>query len=135
MRDWNVLSNIDETRLPLLKEIIDRTGAEIVLTSSWRNHWDSDPRKCDQNGNYIREIFERYGLKISGKTEDFGRVILRGEEVRAWIAAHSVETFAILDDYAFGWGDLTQYVVKTNPRSGYCLEESHVKKAVALLNK
>lgn len=133
-RDWNVLSNIDETRLPLLKRITDQTGAEIVLTSSWRSHWDSDPGKCDESGDYIQALFNKYGLKIFGKTEDFGQVTLRGEEVKAWIKSHNVEAFAILDDYPFGWKDLTQYVVKTNPRFGYGLEEQHVQRAIALLN-
>ena len=135
VRDWNILSNIDETRLPLLKKIIDQTGAEIVLTSSWRNHWDNDPSKRDESGVYIQTLFEKYGLNIFGKTEDFGQVTLRGQEIKAWIELHDVATFAILDDYAFGWEDLTQYVVKTNPRFGHGLEEQHVKKVVELLNK
>ena len=135
MRDWNTLSNIDETRLPLLKKIIDQTGAEIVLTSSWRNHLDSDSNKRDESGDYIQMLFEKYGIKIFGKTEDFGQVTLRGKEVKAWLSAHNIESFAILDDYAIGWEDLTQYVVKTNPRFGYGLEEQHIEKAVELLNK
>ncbi len=32
--------NIDVSRLLLLKQLIDQTGAKIVLTSSWRRHWD-----------------------------------------------------------------------------------------------
>ena len=35
-RNWNDQTNIDETRLPLVKEIVKKTGAEIVLTSTWR---------------------------------------------------------------------------------------------------
>ena len=39
-RNWSELTNIDETRLPLVKKIIDKTGAKIVLISTWRRHWD-----------------------------------------------------------------------------------------------
>ena len=39
-RNWNDKTNIDETRLPLVKEIVEKTGAEIVLTSTWRRHLD-----------------------------------------------------------------------------------------------
>ena len=34
--------NIDETRLPLIKQIVDETQAKIVLSSSWRTHWNKD---------------------------------------------------------------------------------------------
>jgi len=39
-RDWNKLTFIDESRLPLLKQIVDSTGAVIVLSTTWRNHWE-----------------------------------------------------------------------------------------------
>ncbi len=32
-RNWNEQTDIDESRLPLVKEIVDSTGAEIVLSS------------------------------------------------------------------------------------------------------
>ena len=32
--------NIDTTRLPLLKHIVDSTKAKIVLTSTWRKFWE-----------------------------------------------------------------------------------------------
>ncbi len=33
-RNWNEQTDIDESRLPLVKEIVDSTGAEIVLSST-----------------------------------------------------------------------------------------------------
>ena len=35
-RNWNELTDIDESRLPLVKQIVDQTGAVIVLSSTWR---------------------------------------------------------------------------------------------------
>ena len=46
----NEQGNIDETRLPLLKQILDETGALIVLSSLWRKHWDKEPSLCDNLG-------------------------------------------------------------------------------------
>lgn len=37
-RNWNEQTDIDETRLPLIKEIVDATDAKIVLSSTWRQH-------------------------------------------------------------------------------------------------
>ena len=45
-----------------------------------------------------------------------------------------VERFVIIDDYGFGWKELAEYFVKTNPNFGLGLEEEHVIKAVGILN-
>ena len=44
-RNWDELTNIDESRLPLVKNIVDETGARIVLSSTWKTHWDKLPEK------------------------------------------------------------------------------------------
>ena len=45
--------NIDETRLPLLSRIVSSTNAKIVLTSSWRKHWERDSIKADSIGQHL----------------------------------------------------------------------------------
>lgn len=125
--------NIDETRLPLIKQIILETSARIILSSSWRKHWERAPSLCDDIGRELNHLFARYGLSIYDKTpclpsED------RAEEIRAWLADHpEVKAYAILDDISFGWGDLQEHLVKTNPRIGRGVEEKHVRRAVYLL--
>ena len=42
--------NIDESRLLLLRAIVDVTGADIVLSASWRKHWHTDGKKADAIG-------------------------------------------------------------------------------------
>lgn len=135
-RNWNEQTDIDETRLPLVKEIIDKTGAKIVLISTWRNHWDRDESLCDEDGMYINRLFSKYGLAICDKTPDLGLLSKRKDEVKAWLAEHTgeVESFVILDDYRFGWDDLSDFYIHTNPNYGLGLEEEHVEKAIALLN-
>lgn len=135
-RDRNEQTNIDETRLPLVKEIVDKTGAKIVLTSTWRSHWNKEETACDDDGRYINRLFAKYGLAIYDKTPELGRPFLRKDEIKAWLSEHTneVERFAILDDYKFGWGELTDHCVFTNPTRGLGLEEEHVARAIELLN-
>ena len=126
-------SNIDETRLPLLKRIMDETGAVIVLSSSLRRHWDKDPSLCDEIGLELNRLFDRFQLTIYDKTP-VSPTNDRAEEIRAWLDDHpEVEAYAILDDIPFGWGDLQEHLVKTNPRIGRGLEERHVRRAIYLL--
>lgn len=126
--------NIDETRLPILKKLVDETGALIVLSSSWRKHWEKDEDKCDDIGRGFINTFAKYDLFIYDKTvctisND------RAEEIRVWLANNdSIEAFVIIDDIAFGWGsDLQDHLIKTNSRIGFGLEEKHIQMAVQLL--
>lgn len=138
-RNWNEQTDIDETRLPLLKQITDSTGAEIVLSSTWRVHWDKDESLCDEDGAYINATFNKYGLKIYDKTPCLGICAERRDEISLWLKTavakeKVVEKFVIIDDYGFGWKDFTENLVKTSPHFGAGLEEEHVEKAIKILN-
>lgn len=128
-------SNIDETRLPLVKKIVDETGARIVLSSTWREHWCADTKLCDSDGVYINDVFAKFGLRIYDKTPDLGHGFDRPDEITAWLkyAEEPIESFVILDDYNYGWGKLSDSFVKTNPVFGRGLENEHVKAAIEIL--
>lgn len=127
--------NIDKTRLVLLKELVDKTGAKIVLSSSWRNHWEKNPDECDEIGKEIISDFASAGLEIYDKTPKVG-YLERSEEISMWLNDNpDVEDFVIFDDNGYGWGDLSDKFVKTDYRIGRGLEEKHVQKALDILNK
>lgn len=126
--------NIDRSRLPLLKRLIDKTQAQIVLSSSWRKHWDADGARLDGVGREMVALFAEYGLSIYGKTDCLDGND-RAEEIRAWLAEHAdTEEYVILDDIAFGWGaELQAHLVRTDPRIGWGLGDAHIDKAIAIL--
>lgn len=126
--------NIDETRLPLLRRLIDESNAVIVLSSSWRKHWDKNNSLCDSVGKEIVGLFARYGISVYDKTP-YLQSNDRAEEIRTWLSKNgNVDAFVILDDIAFGWGtDLQDKLVKTDPRIGRGLESNHIRKAIEIL--
>ncbi len=127
--------NIDKTRLILLKELVDKTGAEIVLSSSWRTNWEKDPERCNPAGKEINDAFNGAGLFIYDKTPEFDGYTERANEVKAWLSEHpDVESFVILDDDGFGWGDLSDNFIKTSAFMGLGLSEEHIRKAEIILN-
>lgn len=136
VRDWNKMSFIDESRLALLKQIVDKTGAAIVLISTWRKHWDKNKSLCDSSGLYICEMFEKYGLSIYDKTPYLGIMAERRNEIKDWLQymEEKIESFVIIDDYPFGWEELNDYYIKTEPNFRDGLEIEHVEKAIDLLN-
>lgn len=126
--------NIDETRLLLIKGLVDATNACIVLTSSWRKHWEKDAARCDAIGRELNEIFAKHQVQIYDKTVALPNKD-RAQEIRIWLnLQEEVEEYVIFDDIAFGWGDdLEDHLIKTNPRIGFGLEEMHIQKAMELL--
>ncbi len=134
-RNLHEMSNIDESRIPLVKKIVDRTGAKIVLSSTWREHWDKVADKCGEDGVYINRTFAKFGLEIYDKTPDLGSDFDRPDEIKAWLgsAKECVESFVIIDDYRYAWAELSDKFVKTNPHFGLGLEEEHVLKAIEIL--
>lgn len=124
---------MDPTRLDLLKELIDETQAEVVLTSSWRHNWSFHEAACFGSGKRIfRELFA-HGIRAYDKTPSLFSD--RTQEIKAWLEDNpDAESFVILDDIPFGWEDLEPYVVKTNYRIGRGLEAEHIEKAIQILN-
>ena len=105
------------TKCKLLKQLVEETGAKVVLSSSWRLSLNAIQKLID--------LFEPYNLILSGFTcheveskkfknspyedikpryqhtiGDFGTYIEdRGAEIANWLLDHpTVENFVILDD-------------------------------------
>lgn len=129
--------NIDETRLDLIKEIVDKTDAKIVLTSTWRHHWHPNEELCDDTGKELNRVFNAHGVEIFDKTPRLALFTDRSDEIKEWLefCSEEIESFAILDDFMYGWGDLEPYFVKTSPQIGYGLEKNHAERIISILNK
>ena len=123
---------IDPSRMRLLKQIIDATDAKIVLSTSWREHWDKEPKNCDNIGIEINNIFGKYGLHIFGKTPILS--CCREDEIADWLKSNpQVVNFVVLDDRFLDSKRIRGHFVKT---SGYSkgLDEASVDKAIEILN-
>lgn len=124
--------NIDRSRLPLLKRLVEETGAQVVLSSSWRKHWDRDDALRDGIGSELDRTFRDAGIPLFDKTPAADS---RAEEIALWLREHpQVTRYVILDDAFGGWGELESHLVRTNSRIGRGLEERHVEEAVKKLS-
>lgn len=110
-----------------LKQILERTGAYIVVSSTYRM----------AGFEYLRKMFNANGLTdgLIGQTPviDYG---IRGDEIRQYIEEsrldpqNAVEQFVILDDHD-DMGELMPYLVQTKWVSG--LDEEAREKAIQML--
>ena len=125
---------IDQSKMPLLKNIVDATDAKIVLSTSWRKFWNEGEPQLDPVGHYIDEVFAEYGLSVFDKTpvmEESGR----NAEIKAWLDGKwYVDNYVILDDKDFGWSpELRAHFIRTD-LNGDGLEETQVQEVIDVLN-
>lgn len=126
---------IENAKVKLLRRIVEATGAEIVLVSTWKDGWSkTDKASQDVFANFLDRELEKESLVILDKTEDDG--VHRGKGIRDWMNGRDIESFVILDDknYDYFKQGLSPYHVKTefyDDRGG--LNEEHVALAVRIL--
>jgi hypothetical protein len=129
--DYDPRNQIDPEAVKLLTEIIDATGAKIVISSVWRyNHRPGE----------MQVLLEEFGCRcqVIGSTPRSTESHARGKEIDAWLTTSGyarrdpVERFAILDDDA----DMEPHMKKLVKTSNHCgLERSHVERVIELLGR
>lgn len=132
---------IDEEKVKLLKEIVIKTKAYLVLISTWKEMWFRSPKqKHNQDflANYLDKILAKYDLRIIEKTREIdpferGRGIIDYLDVIKRKGV-KVNNFIILDDLVFDYAKtgLKNHLVKTDPKTG--LLRKHVDLAIFLMN-
>ena len=132
---------IDDNKVALLKEIVDATGAVIVLVSSWKEWWTPNPKhksNQDEMATYLDEKLAKQGLIIRDKTND-GNSFRRGKGILRFIETQKevgidINKYVILDDEMFDYLEtkMTRHLIRTSfEQNG--LERKHVKKAIEKL--
>lgn len=135
-------ANIDIEKVKLLKEICDKTGAKVVISSSWRGSEDYTPKRY----HVLIEILLKNGVEVLGDTPYLRTEIIgdkckygtgRAAEIQKWINEHEVESFVILDDEDWQWSDYgyeNNWIQPTWFGDGG-LKREHVDMAINILNK
>lgn len=117
--------------LTALRSLAERSGARVVLTSSWRPAPGCAPAPLWLQ---LQSVLAHNGTPAAGATPFLadGRRD-RGEEIAAWLADHPAEGFVILDDHDrfSSQPALRHRLVRMNPRTGLTAQDA--EKALPLL--
>lgn len=128
---------VEKDKIELLKEIIDKTKAKVVLSSTWRVLAQSKDSKEYPKYEAFEIELEKHGIAIFGYTPVF--LDYRPLEIKMWLESQSDQEicFVSLDDDfekkdydKYGIGDC---LIKTDFSTG--MTEAHAKRAVELLNR
>ena len=161
-RDTTEPFGIHEPKVRNLARIVRKTGAKIVVSSSWRfGLFDSSSKKTDDELKFWR-LCKKYNIPVIGYTPCCSGSHRREDEIISWLSNHEkkrnssplaksifkpVSKFIILDDDSY---DLQCFVgsnliqtsdvkcgkmIKGNWRENTGLRRKHVRKAIKLLNE
>lgn len=130
------LLGIDNDKVKRLKRIVEATNAKIVLTSTWKIHWQRVNKESQHySGSYLDKKLLMEGLYIIDKTIDKGSD--RGEGIHAWLNAYPVKEYVVLDDEIFSdyeaYGIMNHLVQTDFYAKDGGLQNKHVETSIQIL--
>ena len=125
IRRWDRYGDLAPACIQVLNEIAARGGADVVVSSTWR---------YGKTVAELQEILEAAGFigRVLDKTPTGAPGADRGEEIAAWLAAHAVGGYVIIDDHV-DMGELRAHLVLTHPAHG--LQPADAPRAIAMLRQ
>lgn len=132
---------IEDKKVEILRQMIEQSGAKIVLSSTWRMGWEDIERGYEhtwlaKDFIELRDKLQELGVELYDKTPVLDKFMRRrGEEIELYLKDRDdIEGYAILDD--LGGRRLrpcSSHLVQTSEYKG--LEEKHIKTVLKMLNK
>lgn len=121
---------LDADAIMTLRYIVDQTGAEVVMSSSWREYPEAKWKAIMMLELYGVQVVDSTPLSKPGpKAWDY-----RNEEIKAWLAEHpDVTNYLILDDIPMTYTEQARRQVLTTMQKGLLRE--HADKAIEILSE
>lgn len=121
--------------------MVDKTGAKVVLTSTWRIGW----RQIElgiKDSEFVKDFItlknklNEFGIELYDKTPVFNKpMILRGKEIQSYInnSNDTIDGYVIIDDLNGKYlRPCSNHLLQTSEWKG--LQEKHIKVAERILN-
>ena len=125
---------VEQRLIAHIKEIVDATGAKLVLSSTWRKDWAFNLLD-GKDWDYLREEFAKQGLYFLDYTPS-RKDSHRGKEIKQWLEStgYDIESYVVIDDEMFDIRDLHKnHTVQTSFSNG--IGPGAVKMAIKILTE
>ena len=109
--------SVDEFRLPYLAEIVKRTNAKIVLTSTWRYNLKRTVfgfKAFSNSTKTLLNLLKKHNLKINDTLPDTPND-QRALDIANYVKNNKITNFLILDDEVFDYNshNLSSHLLQT----------------------
>jgi len=133
---------IDRNNVNIFKNVIDETGAVIVMSSGWRLWFDENMMPQDGYSQCLYDILCEFDIKLFGRTPDFSTEEIRtrktfshvkAKEIIAWLNEHeSVDKYVVIDDLDLKNEEINAHLVRTNGQVG--ITEDDARRIIDMFN-
>jgi hypothetical protein len=125
IRRWDRYGDLDPACIRVLNEIVADGEADVVVSSTWRHAKTiAELQDMMQTEGFTGCVVDKTPADLPGAS--------RGEEIAAWLAAHTVDGCVIIDDHA-DMGELRIHLVQTHPAHG--LQPADAPRAIEMLRR
>ena len=122
---------VDTRKVLRLRDIVERTGAQLVLSSTWRIADTPIHKLCYEA---LKAEFERVRCPVWVDSTPYLPGAKRWQEINAWLLLHpEVEDFIILDDWVDELLPYFDKLVQTSPLHG--LNKERAELAIQMLGE
>ena len=133
-----VIHGIDSDKVKRLAKIVEATGAQIILSSDWKDGWEKYyTSQKPSHAKYLdNHLYKKGKLTIKDKTPNTHKGSwFRGSEIIAYLRMHQdIKNYVILDDTFFddfANKEIEEHLVLTNREVG--LTDGDVNDAIKIL--
>lgn len=136
-------SPIDESKVKLLANLAERTGAYVVMHSGWRFWFDDSMQPQTDEARYLYNLFYKCNISLYDKTPDYTTEeiranktfgLVKAQEILAWLDEHtSIESYVVIDDFDLGNSIIRTRQVITDNSTG--ITEIDIQKAFQFLSE
>jgi hypothetical protein len=130
----NKSESIDRRNVSVLKNVINKTGAVIVMSSAWRLWFDDIMMPIEGYSQHLYDIFSEFDIKIFAKTPDFSTEEIRAKktfsrvkakEILAWLNENqSFDKYVVVDDLDLINEEINAHLVRINGQVGITEEDA-----------
>lgn len=128
LKCWNCMPFVDARKVLRLRDIVERTGAQLVLSSSWRVGRHEKAMYLDRMALIeLEQEFKRLRCPVWIDCTPLIPFEDREVEVQKWLSQHpEVDKFVILDDVWEEFPNMREHLVATTERDGLNKERAEL---------
>lgn len=131
---------IDDDKVKLLGQLVEKTSAAIVLHSGWKYWFNEDITPLRDEAENLVNKLAATGLKLHDITPDLATdeikktkkfSLVKAKEILQWIDNNPVNKWIVIDDLDLHNDLVAKHQIKTDPTLG--LTQSDIDAAIKML--